>query len=178
MGKTLVYVGVIVLAVIAVVLGYQIYQQTAGVQTPSVPQTQDTTVPQTVGNQDTLQISPLSQKIDMEFILKNTPDPNSSIGKKQDWENYLRVNRQEGSLIVIKNCIAEPSVLIIENGEDFKIQNEDSVDHKLTIPPNGITVKAKESVSLKATLEMSEFGYSCETIPNNSNVGIVHVLRQ
>lgn len=178
MTKKLVYVGVVVLALIAVILGYKIYQQTISSQSAPKPKPsaefQDVTIPKP-GVNNSQQTDTSSQSIDLDSIFKRFPGPNATAEEIQSFHDYLYTISRETGLITLKDCKADPQVLRVKKGQEFKIKNEDSVDHKLTMPGKQVSVKAAGEITLTAS-EIGEYGYGCDTAPNKSNVGIIQTV--
>lgn len=174
MSKNLVYIGVVVLAVIAVILGYNIYQQQTGVATTPSTQPPARTIEQPSGTQSGNQAS--TQNIDIDALFKKFPGPNATVAQIQDFRDYIDPLSKETGLITIKDCKADPIVLRVKKGQDFKITNQDSIDHKLTMLGQEVTVKAGATLTRKAPGEIGESGYSCDNA-KTGNIGIIHIVQ-
>lgn len=177
MAKTLTYIAVVVLAVIAVILGYKIYQQTTGLKTQDRSiQQQNTSVPQDVRNQS----SPgAAQNIDVEALMKQFPTSNSSEEERRKFNDYLLSLGQEVDTITISsnatsNCNPTPQVLRIIKGAEIKIVNQDTVDHKLSMFQKDILAKAGQTTTVKTDWGTGAFGYVCDG--TGPRVGILLII--
>jgi len=167
MSKYLLFFGIVVLAVIAVVLGYQIYKQTTGTGiAPPVVQTPP--IQQSVINTDISQISPLPQNIDIdvESILKQFPDTTATDEEKTKFNEYLFSLAQEADTLTIvssatANCSPTPKILRVKKETEFKIVNQDNVDHKLSMFQKDIYAKANTTTTVKTDWGTGAFGYIC-----------------
>jgi len=175
MTKTLVYIGIAVLAVIAVVLGYQIYRQTTDTGTvPPVKQAQDTSVPQTVGNQQTSQQTTQSSSgtADEQAVL-NFPGPNATQIEKQQYTDALnRFAKETGVLEISNGCKPSPIVIRIQKDQEIQIKNTGITDIKVIISPQiQFPISANSIKTVKASFGgVGTFGYRCEGFENISGV--------
>jgi len=179
MGNKLMIVGIVVLAVIAVVLGYQIYQETLASKPQSVSQTQTPILPQTVGDTNISQVSPQPQDIDVESILKQFPSSTATDEERIKSNDYLLSLGQEVDTLTIvssatANCSPTPKILRVKKGTEFKIVNQDNVDHKLSMFQKDISVKANTTITVKTDWGAGAYGYVCDG--TGRRVGILHII--
>src|SRR5688572_18245360 len=109
MSKNLIYVGIAALLIIAVVLGYKIYQQQTGV-TPILPtnlQSQNTSQPTT--NQATSAAFVESDNPADRSAVLNFPDSNASEAEKKKWGEKVISIAKQTNLLGINNCETIPT---------------------------------------------------------------------
>ena len=169
-------VGVVVLAVIAVVLGYQIYKQTTGagiappvVQTPPVQQTQDTSV-QPTQQQTTQQTLPSAEE---QALVKAIPDPNSSLEEKIEYNKKLEKFEKVTDMVEITNCWPYPFIARVREDTDLKIKNNDSVDNIIFIGQKQINVPANTTVTTEPGKGDGITNLTC----NGGAQGLLHVIQ-
>ena len=163
MSKNLVYVSIAVLAVIAIVLGYQIYQQ----QRLTAP---SSSTPLPVTTQD--------QQPDFNRqsypLIGNFPGNNTSDEERKKFSDAVRAQAKESDMLDITGCKANPLVYKIKLGSDFKIKNSDTVEHKLYIGgAEKYKIPANTTITVKANFEPGPgtYGYSCDET-NKNEVGL------
>lgn len=183
MAKNLVYVGVIVLAVIAVFLGYKIYQQQTLTNKTSVTnqQPQKRSTPKPRVNQTTPEATqPQTQQPSASEIsaVLNLPGPNATEAerkKRQDLINKLGSSSDITSLD-IAGCIPNPVVYSVRKGTNFKVKNPDQIDHTIYTTIR-TTIKANSEQTLTSKDIGDNFGdyaYGCNGEPNS--VGIIRIV--
>ncbi|MEK7517793.1 MAG: hypothetical protein AAB583_04545 [Patescibacteria group bacterium] len=174
MSKNIVRFGIAVLVVIAVVLGYQIYQQTTVYQTPPI---QNGTVPQTVGNQQASTQKGLTAE---EKQALSFPGPNATEEEKKKHSDLVDElgNRVAGTLFLdITGCKPNPIVYRVKQGGSFKVKNSDSIDHTLSTDRK-ITIKANSEQTLTSKSigdVLGNYGYGCAEI-SGGTVGIIQII--
>ena len=175
MTKTLTYTAVVVLAVIAVVLGYKIYHKTTGVQTPSGQQTQDTTVPQTGGNSQPQIQSPT---IDSAAIAEDRkkisvyPGPSAPDAQKREFQEIIDRNAQFSDTLDITKCESSPMVLKVRKEADIKLVNNGSTGNAILFGPGKqYDVAAKSSTTMTVNIDVGVNLYRCIGISGNPIIG-------
>ncbi len=178
MSKNLVYVGIGILAIIAVFLGYKIYQQQTVLQNQSIASSK----PQPIVQQNTSKSSTLSpqnnnisQAIDLDSVFKQFPGRNASKEEKMKFNNYLLSIGTEGGTLTINNCKVVPLVFRVKKGADFMLSNLDNVDHTLKVNQVTFSVKARETKKVKADNLDGANGYYCDG--TGPKIGILHVVQ-
>lgn len=164
MEKKLAYVGIAVLVVIAVVLGYQIYQQQTGYNTPEQNNQQYVTPQVPINTQQTNQPA-------IESLLKRFVAPHNSPEEKAKFFSDLNAVAKETDLLSVTNCKPNPSVLKVKKGSSFKITNEDNRSITLGIIEQNIIINSKSTVTVEANWEGAT-GLHCES----SIVGILYTI--
>lgn len=179
MSKNLVYIGVVVLAVIAVILGYNIYQQqSGGATTPSTqqPQTRDITQPIQQGtDQTTTQKKELTAE---EKQVLQFPGPNASEAERKAWADLVNKLGNESGVpyLDITGCSPTPVVYRVKLDGTFKVKNSGQTDHVIYTGDKRTTIKANSEQSVSSSSmgnTPGDYGYSCDGSP--SSIGIIQV---
>lgn len=189
MAKNSVYVGVVILAVIAVVLGYKIYQQQTalkgqpGQSNQPVQNTQQsvlkttptTTVKQpatsTSSNQNT-NISADRQKISAY------PGPSAPDEQKKEFGRIIGDNAQTSDTLDITNCETTPMVLSVKNGQSIKLINNDATVNAILFGPGKqYDVPANGSTTMLVNLGAGINTYRCTGISGSPIVGVFVVTQ-
>lgn len=182
MAKNLVYIGIAVLAVIAVVLGYQIYQQTVSKKAPTTRQQPPTrTITQPVGTQSSTQTAPQKTELTAkEKQVLNFPGPNASQEEKNAWEAVVRKLGAESEGVAyldISGCKPNPVVYRVKLDSSFMVKNSDQKDHEI-YNAKRVTIKANSTQTLR-TQEIGSniglLGYGCDGSPG-LGVGIIQIV--
>lgn len=87
---------------------------------------------------------------------------------------------QEGNVLKISQCIAEPNDFKIKTGDSFTIQNSDEKEVKLSIALNAVyTVGANKNLTVKMAAEPAIYKYSCEQTGgiSNAQAGVIYVTK-
>lgn len=176
MAKNFVYIGIAVLALIAVVLGYKIYQQRLSYTLPQTNQSQNRPATGTVVNQATPGgAQNTAQNIDLDSLFKQFPGANATTEEKTKFNSYLLSIGQETGTLVINNCKVTPLVFRVKKGVDFMVSNLDNKDHTLNVNQVTFSVKAKETKKLTTDNLDGAYGYYCDGV--GPRVGILHVVQ-
>lgn len=181
MAKNLVYLGVVVLAVIAVILGYNIYQQQTG-GTATLPNTQPSKIqsaPQTGGNQSSTQ--PTTQKRELTAEEKQVltfPGPNATEAEKKTHTDLVDQlgNKSGYAVLDISGCAPFPVVYRIKQGGSISIKNSDKVDHVINTARK-VTIKADSTQTVNSKEigdNLGEYAYACDG--SRSSVGILKII--
>jgi len=176
MSKILVYVGIAVLAIIAVVMGYQIYEQTTVIKPPPIQQTQDTSVPQTVGNQQTPQPNTqFSSQSEYSEIL-NFDDGSATKEEKRIWYNSIGRLTKGTDTLDISMCKPNPVVVKLNQNTQLKVTNNDNRDRMILRGDLRYTIPAKQT----STISIKDWGvgilrYRCNT--DDGSGAIVGILK-
>lgn len=187
MAKNLVYVGVVVLAVIAVVLGYKIYQQQLAYK-QTAPKNQSTTGQQS-GVKTTPKLSPkpspLSQSqqtsaAELAEVLQ-FPGPNATEAERKEQSDLVnKLGNQFGgaTFLDISGCNPNPVVYRVKQGGSFKVKNSDQTEHTFYTDPGR---KTKIPANLEQTLtskaigdNYGDYSYNCDSSTNP--VGIIQIV--
>jgi len=160
----------IVLALVAILLGYLIYQQQTGASLFTTDRTLQTSSPDLLtplpGN---LRATSLNETYVNETDVLNWPAPNASVEEKQRHSNFIQSIAQNTEYIDIVNCVAQPLVFRIQLGQTFVLRNQDAVDHTITIREEAeFYIPAGGTNSSTANTHIFEFGpgnygYTCES---------------
>lgn len=169
MTKNLVYVGIIVLAVVAIYLGYKIYQQQIGLKSQT----------KTPGQQIQSNTSPkpaAPQTTQPTFVL-NFPGPNSSDEETRKFAEDVQANAKETGELNISQCKPNPQVLKVKLGSEFKIKNSDLSEHKIYIAgKEKFSASPNSTVTAKAAFDKGSgtYGYGCDS--DNTLAGAFFVV--
>lgn len=186
MAKNLVYVGVIVLAVIAIVLGYKIYQQTLANKTVSTTeQPQSKTKPQPTSRQITIPATPQTQQpsaAEVAEVLK-FPGPNATeVERKKHSDLVNKLGNQFGgaTFLDISGCNPNPVVYRVKQGSSFKVKNSDQIEHTIYTDPirqTKISANSEQTVESKNIgVNNGDYGYNCDSSTNPA--GIIQIVPQ
>lgn len=169
MSKNLVYIGVAVLAIIVVILGYNIYQKSPlGTLSQSTPVPQSSQPPKITLSQEELE------------VLK-PPANDAPNAEKERYGQLLKSLAENTSeeIVIGDSCIAKPLVLQIRFGRTLKIRNEDTKEHTLNFPgKDGIEVAPGQSTSLVIDFGTggTVLGYGCDSLPGPAGTGVIGIL--
>ena len=177
MTKNGVYIGVAILAVIAVILGYNIYQQTTTGTgaTPSDQQSQTRTIPQPTGIEgsssassgDTVTIAADRKKI------ASYPGPSASEEQKKEFGTIIGKNAQTSDTLDITNCNTSPLVLKVKKGSNIKLINNGSTGNAILFGPGKQhEVPANGSITMTVSLDVGINSYRCTGISGSPIVGV------
>lgn len=181
MAKTLTYLGVVVLVIIAVVLGYKIYQQITSTNQsiPTSQQSEDRTIPQSVDRQEVTPKTSTSsdQNSNPEDWIYRFPGDNATQEEKQQFsDNLNRFAKQTEVLEISNNCKSSPLVMRIKKDQEFQIKNTSGTDIKIIISTQyQIPIGANTAKTVKAYFGgIGAFGYRCEGFEKIS--GIIDII--
>ena len=157
MQRNLVYIGIAGLAVIAVVLGYQIYKQQTGTKTPTVGQTPNITVPQGVGSQQGGQSDTTAPKVQLKFLSTNPSE--------QDFKDFYSQAQKygvEGNKMEFINCEPTPQVLKVPFGSEFDIVNKDNTQTTIIIDKTyTLTANSSQKIDTQTIRANAAYGIRC-----------------
>ncbi len=175
--KNLVYFGVIGLVVVAVILGYNIYQQsqvTTSVKTPAGQQSQSAVTKQSSAPAQKRQLTAEEKQV---LIFPRPNATQSELKAHSDLVNKLG-NQSGVPQLDITDCQPTPIVYRVKLGGSFKVKNSDNKEHVFYTQPNLKTTiganseKSVPSSSIGAAL--GDFGYNCDN--STSVVGIIQIV--
>lgn len=143
----------IVLILVALILGYFIYQQRSTSESIRVPDNSDK---------------------------KNVllwPPQNASVEEKQRHDDLVRSLAADAEFLdILSDCTAQPVVLRVRFGETFTIRNQDIVDHVITVNEDNIfsiPVGGTKDVKADFGKGRGNYGFVCDSRTGVS--GILHV---
>lgn len=180
MGKTLLYIGIVGLVIIAVVLGYTIYQQqiTSSLNNQSVSTNQQYITPQVSTNNSTATAPATNQLSAQEIAVLNFPGPNATDAEIRQHGELVDKLSIRASALDITNCKPNPLVFEIEEGTTFKVRNTGSVAVELVRGDKIVTVPANTEKGVKITdLAKEQFGnigYAC--MDQQGPTGVIQIV--
>lgn len=178
MSKNLVYIGVAVLFVIAVFLGYKIYQQQYSQQSSTKSTSSQNINTKTKASPS--QSPTAQQKVsasDLE-ILKFPADLSSQEGVK--WMQEVKTKAKTADSLDVSNCQASPIVLNIQNGAELKITNKGNSEVSISGIGNISQLTRGGVLNTKITAEgdPAYLGYRCSLTGSPQNIiGILYVTK-
>lgn len=182
MPKKLVYAGIIALAVIALVLGYKIYQQQIGKGEQSITpnqQVNNATTPNSEVNQATpdASLSRTPSAAEISAVL-NFPGPNATAEERKKHSDLVNKLGDEAgfSFLNISGCKPVPVVYRVKLGSTFKVKNTDSVDHTIYTAKK-VTIKANSEQTLNSKEigdNLGDYGYGCDN--SSGAAGIIQII--
>lgn len=127
MTKNIVYFGIVLLAIIAAVLGYNIYkQQTMYQQTTVKPTSAPSTKVSPSKPTSTTQPSVDSRINEDRKIITNYPGVSASDVQKKEFSAVINKYAQTSDTLNITGCNTLPMVLQTKKGADIKLVNDDT----------------------------------------------------
>lgn len=180
MSKNLVYIGIAALAILAILLGYQIYQQQTGIGSQTLPTPNpvvqnNSTSPLNSTQPQATRSSTIDQYIDLDSVFKQFPGPNATEEEKIRFNDYLLSIGKEGDTLTISNCKPIPVVFRVRKGTEFSLSNLDNMDHTLNVSQVTFSVKARETKRVKTDNLDGANGYYCDGV--GSKIGILHIVQ-
>lgn len=112
---------------------------------------------------------------DERFIL-NPPPATASAEKKKKHAEIVTKLAKEGNLVEIKDCKPTPLVLQVKQGSEFKIKNNDNVNHNIIIDSeHAYELPTNNQLTIKAEFKYgpADYGYICE---GAGLVGFFHII--
>lgn len=182
MAKNLVYIGVIVLAVIAIVLGYKIYQQTlANRATPQTTtpsqQVQTKITPPKITPQPVGTTSQSSTPTAEQLAALNFPGPNATESEKKKHAELVDKMSVISSELNITNCQFSPPILKALQGSSITIRNDGQDAQTLHWGTKDIVIQptSQKVVNLREWFGngLGDHGYSC--LNSNNPGGIIKI---
>ena len=176
MGNKLMIGGIAVLVIMAVILGYLIYQETLGPKPQSVSQqTQTPTIPQTVGDQQTRQSASATDNAIIAADRKKIseyPGPGAPEAQGKEFQEIIDRNAQSSETLDITKCETNPMVLKVKRGPSIKIVNNDSESNTILFgPDNQYEVPPRDSANMVVDLDPGIHRYRCTSISGSPIVG-------
>lgn len=173
--EKIINISIIVLALIAIGLGYmifqskrmQIFQESSNVVFPSVSE-----IPS---------ISAIPSNADEILVLQ----PPLSNAKKEDITRYHaaveKLAQDSTSIKIDDNCIATPRVARMKIGTTFSITNQDNYPHLLSFEGPSYTIPPKGIQELTATFNHGDgiYAYTCDKTPfSKGNIaGVLMIIK-
>lgn len=111
------------------------------------------------------------------------PSLPSSPSAKQTNQYVADVQKQaqDANNLTFTNCIANPAVFKVKEGDAFTIQNNDEKDIKIAISSNAIyNIPAKKTQQVKMTTEAAIYKYGCSYPAGgtaNPQAGVIYVTK-
>ena len=155
---------VIILILVALILGYAIYNQQKAKTSPA-PSTRESSQSQ---------IIPSTLTEDEKFIL-NPPSEDASQSAKDKHRDTVAKLAKEGSKLEIKDCKPDILVLQAKQGSPITIQNKDSVPHKIIFDSEhyyGVEANGKTTIKAEFKYGTGDYGYVCEGV---GLTGFLHI---
>ena len=157
--ETFFYLAIVLLALVAIVLGYLIYQQQFSEESTSQESLTRSGIEQT----------PQKKSTDEIVEVLNIPPPDASQEEKQKHFELALREAKEASYLDITQCtLAAPVVFKVREGESFEVRNNDTEPHTIIInPENTFTIPAKESRDIAPDFVQGPglYGYACDNVP-------------
>lgn len=180
MSKNLIYVGIAALVIIAVVLGYKIYQQQ--IQIPPTASTGDQSqniseAPLT--NQATSAPASTIDNAERQKLF-SFPGPDATEAERKshsDLVNKLGNQFASSTFLDITGCQPNPIVYRVKLGGSFRVKNSDQIDHTLSTDKKTV-VKAGSDTTISSTAigdKPGDYGYGCDG-STGSGVGIIQLI--
>ena len=165
MTKILTYIGIAVLVVIAIVLGYIIIKQQS--ITPQVS-TDNSTATAPTTNQ-------LSAAEEIAAVL-NFPGPNATDAEIKKHLDLVDKLGNESTILDISGCKPNPVVFRIRLGANFKVKNSDQIAHVIyTYKELTINANSEQSLdSASVSSGLGNRGYSCDN--GKTTVGVIQII--
>jgi hypothetical protein len=182
MTKNLTYIGIIVLLIIAIVLGYQIYQQQTGYDTSSQNQSinnQEFVTPQAITPNSTATAPLTNQPSAEEIAVLNFPGPNATDAEKKAHSNLVNEvgNKVAGTpFLDISGCKPNPIVYRVKRGATFNIKNSDAIDHTINTERKAIIKSNSEQTLASKGIgdDLGNYAYSCDD--SAGPVGVIQII--
>lgn len=166
MTKILSYIGISVLVVIAIVLGYTIIQQPSIQQPPN----QQSTPQVPINNSTTQQNLPSAEE---QALVKAIPAPNSTLEERIEYNKKLEKFEKVTDTVEITNCWPSPFIARVREDTDLKIVNNDNVEQLIFIGQTQLNVPAKGTVTTKPGKGDGITNLTC----NGGGSGLLHTIQ-
>lgn len=178
MSKNFVYTGIGILALIAIVMSYKIYQQQSGYKkspasTPSYTAKPGTPFSSSKASNNTQTPAPSVQDFSAaRRVISAYPGPSASDDQKKEYQKVIDTNAQFSGTLDISSCNTTPLVLKVKNGSDLTLVNNDSAVRSIFFGPGKqYDVAAKNSSTIKVDLNTGVNMYRCN-LTDNPIVGV------
>ena len=165
--ETFFYLAIVLLALLAIVLGYLIYQQ----------QFSEESISQEPPARSGIEQTPQEKSTDEIPEVLNIPPPDASQEEKQKHFEIALQEAKEASYLDITQCtLAVPVVFRVREGESFEVRNNDTKPHTIIInPENTFTIPAKESRDIAPDFVQGPglYGYGCDLTAHSVGLFLV-----
>jgi hypothetical protein len=153
-----------ILVIIAVVLGYKIYEKKAPASAkPVVTSNQSTSTPVTTNN----------TTVKTAAAIPKPPAAGASNTELRAWGELISKLAVPTNKLEITACKPNPAVIALDSGTSFSVTNKDSVSHILVLnPTTTFTIDAGATKSIKADFGKGPgmYAYGCDN--GNEPVGV------
>jgi len=160
---------IVVLMLIAFVLGYLIYKQKAGTDTNTATESKVVGSKVQTSKREGENMRPTPQGLtDEEKQALNPPERNATNEEKSQHYNIVANLAEEADFLDINKCEkADPMVMSLKLKQDFKITNDDSVEHTLIIDEKTrYTIPPGKTITANANFQYGRgaYGYTCDKL--------------
>ena len=154
---------IIILAFIALVLGYAIYRERfasfdkKSVSGTQFAQTQDFQAPQSQG--------PALYSGDDERAVLNAPSPDAPEEERQAHFELAKSVAQDAEYLDITGCVGSPLVLKVKGNEPISVRNDDAVEHSIGFNNALYPISAGGTTEVAFDFHSGPglYGYGCDT---------------
>ena len=151
MAKKSIYLGIIILVIAAIFLGFQIYQRQSKINQPK----------------------------DLENLQTQSKEPEATLSGSNRSIDSSRPNIASG-ILDITACNPIPRQLDLKPGQEFEVKNTDTVPHTIIIDStHQYVIPAKSSKTLSSTFGSSgvigTIGYRCDNKSSEEFAGTFHI---
>jgi hypothetical protein len=173
MAKNLVYIGIAGLVVIAVILGYNIYQQQGGTLAPI----NNSVNPLSQSNNQQPQTTQAATIPDADWAkIENFDDSKVNQAEGEEFTNLVIKYGVDTNSIEIKQCEASPLVANIKMGSNFTIKNTDTLNQVMNFFSKEYVIKPGETVTILSQFTPGIFRYAC-SLNNATYYPVAGVIR-
>lgn len=156
MATKLVYLGVVILTLIAIFLGYKIYQQQVSLeqtasttQNASIQKIQNNNSPKPEVQQTQDKITqPQESSIEEANLVKTAP-LNATVEERIEYSKKLNQFAKDATTIEITDCRPYPLIVRVQENTAPYIVNNDYIEHALRLGETDLKVPAKGTISVK-----------------------------
>lgn len=172
MRKSVVYGGIIVLSLIALLLGASIYQQSTS-KKPSIPVPQQNTK-NTTGSQKSNPSQQTTTSSSEEIkLVQNFPSKDATLQERIEYSRKLAQFEKQTDFIQITNCIPYPFFSRVKENTDLKIKNNDNIEHTILIGNDPFKLPASGTISTKVGRGDVQTNLGCST----GSPGLIHIFQ-
>lgn len=167
--ERLIYLGILILALTAIVLGALIYNQSRmKFSLPSLTQTDTQSSTSSTNNIN-------KESSSVEEVIRNFPPENATDEEKAKHFAAVNTLAQEGDRLEINDCQVSPPILKVKNKQNFQIVNTGDTDQAIYVTKE-YNIPAGQTITVTADFGhgVGTYGYGCQSIPN-SLIGIILV---
>lgn len=155
---------IVVLVIIAIILGYAVYNQ------------QQNKLPSSSTSLTTPPIPLTSNLTEEEKFILNPPSATASSDLKKKHADTIAKLAKEGSSLEIKDCKPNILVLQVKQGSDLVAKNLDSVKHRLIFDSEHIfelPASGSKTINVDFKYGTGDYGFVCEGI---GLTGFLHII--